>query len=317
MPLDPKIAELLSTIPTPEVISDPLEHRATERMIMNTLAAQLAEPYPSDVHRTSVTIPVIDGEMELLIYVPPTAGPHPGFISFFGGGFRGGSVHYDYVDGTCRERCLGANVVVVSVGYRLAPERKFPSAVRDGYAALEWVANNASRLEIQPDALIIGGQSSGGNIAAAVAMWARDQHGPALALQVLEVPALDLTGQTNLAEYGTGFVFETAEFEQIQLDLFADPDDAHSPYASPILATDLRDLPPALILAAEYDLLRGGADMYAERLRAAGVAVDYRVAPGQIHASPLMTSALEAARTWRDTVIAALKGASGTQKVAA
>lgn len=316
MPLDPKLAQLLAAIPAPEVISNPLEHRAMEREIMNTLAAQLAEPYPSGVHRTSVMIPVEDGEIELLIYVPPTAGPHPGFISFFGGGFRGGSVHYDYVDGTCRERCLSADVVVISVGYRLAPERKFPTAVRDGYAALEWVANNASRLKLQPDALMIGGQSSGGNIAAAVAMWSRDQRGPELALQVLEVPALDLTGDTNLTEYGAGFIFETAEFEQIQLDLFASPDDAYNPYASPVLADDLRDLPPALILAAEYDLLRGGADVYAERLKAAGITVDYRVAPGQIHASPMMTSALEAARAWRDTVIAALKSASGAQGTA-
>ena len=316
MPLHPVLENLLARVPAPVFLSDPLEHRAMEQPTVNALAAQLAEPYPEQVDRRLVTIPVDDGEIELLIYLPASQGPHPGYVFFFGGGFRGGSIHYDYIDGMCRERCVGADAVVISVGYRLAPERKFPSAVGDGYAALTWVAEHADELGIRPDALIIGGQSSGGNIAATTSLWSRDHGGPAIALQILEVAALDPTSETNLSEYGKGYILEDAEFEQIIEDLFASPEDARNPYASPVLAEDVSRLPPALILTAEFDLTRGSAEAYARRLENAGVPVRYVLSEGQIHASPMMTKVLRSAREWQDTVIAAIRNVSLTPPAA-
>ena len=311
MPIDPLLENILSaiTLPSPK-ITDAAAFRDMERQTLSTLAAQLAEPYPEVHSRELVEIAVEGGTIELLIYKPFSPGPHPAYLYFFGGGFRGGSIHYDYIDGMCRERCVGADAVVISVGYRLAPEHKFPTAVNDAYAALQWVAEHSSELGTRPGQLIIGGASAGGNLAAGVALRSRDQNGPAIALQILEVPALDLTWKTNLSAYRKGYVLEEAEIVEIGKDYLADPDDALSPYASPLLASDLSGLPPVVILASEYDLVRGSADAYARRLSQSGVHVTYLVAEGQIHASALMTAVLEAARTWRDDVIRAIKSVS-------
>lgn len=308
MPIDPILEEILSAVtPPPPKITDAAAFRESERQVVNALAAQLAQPYPEVKSREVVEIPVPGGTIELLIYKPFSDGPHTAYLYFFGGGFRGGSIHYDYIDGLCRERCVGADAVVISVGYRLAPENKFPTAVNDAYAALQWVAEHSEDLGTHPDQLVIGGASAGGNLAAVTALRARDQNGPAIALQILEVPALDLTWKTNLSEYGKGYLLEEAELVEIGQDYFADPDDALNPYASPLLAEDLSGLPPAVILASEFDIVRGSADAYARRLSQSGVPVTYLVAEGQIHSSSIMTGVLEAARTWRDDIIKAIK----------
>jgi acetyl esterase len=308
MPIDPFLENILPavTLPSPK-ITDASAFRETERETVNALTAQLAEPYPEVHSRELVEIPVQGGIIELLIYKPFSPGPHPAYVYFFGGGFRGGSIHYDYIDGLCRERCVGADAVVISVGYRLAPENKFPTAVNDAYAALQWVAEHSEDLGARPDQLVVGGGSAGGNLAAVVALRAREQNGPAIALQILEVPALDLTWKTNLSEYRKGYLLEEAEIVEIGKDYFADPEDALNPYASPLLAEDLSGLPPAVILASEFDMVRGSSDAYARRLSQSGVPVTYIVAEGQIHSSSMMTGVLEAARTWRDDVIKAIK----------
>ncbi|TQJ61468.1 acetyl esterase [Arthrobacter sp. SLBN-83] len=310
MPLDPVLANLLTQVPPPVVIDDPAAHRETEQTIVNALAAQLAEPYPEVADRKLVQIPVEGGSIELLIYTPASPGPHTGYVNLFGGGFRGGSIHYDYIDGTCRERCVGADAVVISVGYRLAPEHKFPTAVHDAYAALLWVTEHAEELGIDSNRIVIGGQSAGGNIAAATTLMARDKSGPPIALQLLEIPALDLTWKTMLHEYDKGYLLEAAEADVVTRDLFADPKDAENPYASPLLAEDLSGLPRALILTSEFDLTRGSAELYAGRLEEAGVPVSYIMAAGQIHSSAMMTQVLDAARTWRANAIAGISSVS-------
>ncbi|KQZ86091.1 hypothetical protein ASD56_07470 [Microbacterium sp. Root166] len=310
MPIDPVVANLLTQLPPPALIDDPVVRMQTEKATLNSIAAQLAEPYPEVANRKLVEIPVEHGTIELRIYTPPTPGPRAAYVFFFGGGFRGGSIHYDLNDGTCRERCVGADTVVVAVGYRLAPEFPFPTALNDGYTAVQWVAEHADELGVDPERLIIGGQSSGGNIAASVCLMARDQSGPRIALQLLEVAALDLTWKTQLHEYDYGYILEAPEIDQITRDLFTDPADAKSPYVSPALAEDLSHLPRAVILTSEFDLTRGSCELYARRLEEAGVSVTYTMADGQIHASPMMTKVVGAARVWRETVITALRSVS-------
>ncbi|MDO4099307.1 Carboxylesterase NlhH [Clavibacter michiganensis subsp. michiganensis] len=314
MPIDPIVANLLLQLPPPQLIADPVLRLQTEKATLNSIAAQLAEPYPEVTDRNLVTIPVEGGDIELLIYTPPTPGRHTGYLFFFGGGFRGGSIHYDLNDGACRERCIAANAVVVAVGYRLAPKHPFPTALNDGYAALLWVAEHAEELGIDSDRLVIGGQSSGGNIAASLSLLARDRSGPKIALQLLEVAALDLTWRTQLHEYDKGYILEKPEINQITHDLFSDSTDAESPYVSPAWAEDLTNLPRAVILTSEFDLTRGSCELYARRLLQAGVTVTYTMAEGQIHASPALTNILPAARVWRDNVITALRSVTTLKK---
>ena len=153
MPLDPILEALLAQLPPTGVSdSDPTARRAAERSLINALTSQLAEPYPEVSSRELVTIPVEGGTIDLLVYRPFTSGPHIGYVFYFGGGFRSGAIDHDYIDGTCRERCVGADAVVVSVGYRLAPEHPFPTAHDDAFTALRWIADHANELGIDVSA---------------------------------------------------------------------------------------------------------------------------------------------------------------------
>ena len=190
---------------------------------------------------------------------------------FHGGGYVIGDV--DTHDNQCRMLCREAEAVVLSVGYRLAPEHPFPAAPEDCFAATRWAAEHVDRLGGDAGRIAVAGDSAGGNLAAVVALMARDAGGPALAAQLLIYPGTDFAGgYPSETENAEGFFLTRADMEWFREQYLAgaDPSD---PRLSPIAAPDLSGLPPAVVATAEFDPLRDQGDAYARALEEAGVPV--------------------------------------------
>jgi acetyl esterase len=312
MPVDPIIQPLLANLPPfPDAIDDLDLFRKQEDDAANAMIDQLCEPAPEGAQRRVVQIPVDGGSIDLHVFTPTTAGPHPVHLYVHGGGWIGGSIKHKYIDILGAERAVGAECVVVAVEYRKAPEHKFPTGLNDCYAALLWVADHAEELNIRGDLITVGGGSAGANLAAALTLKVRDEGGPRISFQLLEVPALDLTmSAPSMQRNGTGYGLTLHTVERVVEYYLPTAEDAKNPYASPLLAPDLSGLPPAYIVSAEYDPVADDGDAYAKRLHEAGVPVTFSLQLGQIHISPGLTKILPAARAWRDEVIAALLAAN-------
>jgi len=258
-------------------------------------------------------------DVRLRIYYPTEGGrpdaPVPACLSFFGGAFRIGGIDYPTTDAANRHRAADAGVAMIAVGYALAPEYKYPVPVLQGHAALEWVFEHAADLGIDPERIGLAGTSAGGNIAAAVALANRDRGRLPVRLQLLEVPVVDLTGRhiDLRATRGIGipsFVMRR-ELRSVARTYLRHQSDAYEPYASPLRAESHADLPPAVILTAQYDPLRGDGEAYAAALRVAGVdasAVQYL---GVTHDTAIFTGVLSAARRWHSDVVSALRTLHG------
>ena len=235
-------------------------------------------------------IPSVDGEVAVRVYTPVGEGPFPALVVIHGGGFVMGSANT--LDGHARRHC-DRLCVVVSVDYRLAPEAKFPLPLEDCYAAVKWVAEQAEELGVDATRIAIAGESTGGNLAAATALLARDRSGPNLVGQVLVVPLLDRNYETaSWKDYSQYPPFpETMEWFWEQY-LHPD-DDATSPYVVPLRSDDLTGLPPTLVITAEADPLRDDGERYAERLAEAGVDVQSTRYDGVAHMFYLMAGILQ------------------------
>ena len=241
-------------------------------------------PSPEEVAEVrDVTIPSDDYEIPLRIYIPAGEGAFPLFVYFHGGGWLIGNL--DTHDSVCRILTNRSGCVVVSVGYRLAPEHKFPVAVEDAYAATQWVSENAARLHGDAGRLAVGGDSSGGNLATVTCLLAKMRKGPRITFQVLIYPVTNLASMDNESyrRHGEGYILTQASMQYYRDHYLATPDDAKHPTASPLLAEDLTGLPPAFILAAKYDVLFDEIVAYAERLKKAGVDVDLKTYTDMIH----------------------------------
>lgn len=234
----------------------------------------------------------------------------PAWLSFYGGAFRIGGIDYPTTDAAHRRRAAAAGVAMVAVGYSLAPEHRFPTAVEQGHAALVWLHEHASELGLDPDRIGLAGVSAGAGIAAAVAIANRDRTGIPIRLQVLEVPVTDLTGKHidfgATRALGIPRPLAVRELRSIARTYLANPADARNPLASPLLAPTLVGLPEAVILTAEYDALRGDGAAYAARLRAEGVDASIALYLGVTHDIPMFTGALASARRWERDVVANL-----------
>jgi acetyl esterase len=210
-------------------------------------------------------------------------------VYLHGGGFWLGSIQGS--DIACREICAAAGAIVVSIGYRLAPEHPFPIPVEDCYAALCWVSEQASNIGGEPGVISVGGESAGGNLAAVVALMARDRQGPRLALQVLSIAVTDLTGsQPSVAEFGDGYLLSRGGMRTQREYYVAGATDPKNPYASPLFAPDLAGLPPALVVTMEFDPHRDEAEAYGRRLVEAGVVTTQRRFMGHVHGSAMFTA---------------------------
>jgi acetyl esterase len=245
-------------------------------------------------------------DFALRVYRPVAGETLPALVYFHGGGWTIGDV--DTHDVLCRQLALGARCVVVSVDYRLAPEHPFPAAVDDCFAATRYVAGNAAKLKI--GRMAVGGDSAGGNLAATVALLARDQGGPALAFQLLIYPATDQRCATPSHERnGEGYLLTRDGIEFFRRAYLPNRQDWLDWRASPLLAKSHADLPPALVITAGYDPLLDEGRAYAERLRAAGVEAAYREFADMVHGFVLFGGVLEAANTAVAECCAALRTA--------
>ncbi|HYB91439.1 MAG TPA: alpha/beta hydrolase [Candidatus Binataceae bacterium] len=228
-------------------------------------------------------IPGPAGQIAIRIYTPQARTPMGVLVFFHGGGWVLGDLESH--DGLCRSIANGAGCLTVAVDYRLAPEHPFPAAPEDCYAATRWVAENAASLGGDPSHIAVGGDSAGGNLAAAVAMMARDRGGPGLCFQLLIYPALsaacDTQSQREFAD--DGFLASRADAEWFWGHYLGAPGDRENPYACPNAAKDLGRLPPALVLTASHDPWRDDGEAYAERMRRAGVPVVCTRYDGVIH----------------------------------
>lgn len=281
--------------------------RAAAHADMERSFLSMVEKGPEVASVVDHEVPVDGGTVRVRVYTPHGAGPFGAHVYFHGGGFWLGTV--DHFDDSCREVARGAGCVVASVEYRLAPEHRFPTAAQDCYAALCWVVDHADQLQVDPGRVSVGGSSAGGNLAAVVSLMARDRGGPAIILQVLEIPVTDLTlSQPSMSENGEGYVLTRAGMDACRRYYAREADFTH-PYASPLLAEDLAGLPPAVVMTAEYDPLRDEGEAYARRLDEAGVVVEATRWEGHIHGSMSFTKLLASARQYRDEVIGAVKRA--------
>ena len=227
-------------------------------------------------------IPGQGGSIPIRIYRPVRDERRPVIVFFHGGGWVLGSLGSH--DAICRRLAFENQVMVVAVDYRLAPEHPFPAAVEDAYDATGWVAQNAPGLGADPQRLIVMGDSAGGNLAAVVSQAARDLAGPPIAAQVLVYPVVDMVGRyPSKEQYPDTPVLTSETMAYFSRQYLPRPADARDPRVSPLLASDLSRLPPALILTAEYDPLRDEGQAYADRLRAAGVEVKHTCVPRMPH----------------------------------
>lgn len=263
---------------------------------------------PQEVKKVdNVKIPVDGGEeIGLRIYTPEGNGPFPVLVYYHGGGWVLGDL--EVVDPILRSMTNETGALVVSVDYRLAPEYKFPIPAEDCYAATKWVAENISKYNGNPNQIAVGGDSAGGNLAAIVPLMAKDRGGPNIQLQVLLYPVTNNSFDTkSYLENGKGNYLETSAMHWFSSQYFKTEEDKLNPYASPLLAKDLSGLPPALIITAEFDVLRDEGEAYADRLEQAGVPVELTRFDGQIHGFFWMPTIMDDAKITLDLINNAFK----------
>jgi acetyl esterase len=287
MPLDENIAGLLALIAAaerPAIAEGTVEDaRLGLRTLLVTLRdeSKMAQVRSVADSTAADTIPV-------RVYRPEADGPLPTVVFLHGGGFVIGDL--DTHDGVCRLLCRDAGVVVVSVDYRLAPEHHFPAAVEDAYAALRWVAEHIDEYGADASRIAVAGDSAGGNLAAVCAQQAH-ADGLSLAAQLLIYPAVDILGEyPSRTDNAEGYFMTLADAQWFGEQYIGMPEDdprvaelAHDPRLSPLLAESLEGLAPAIVVTAEFDVLRDEGNAYAAALEKAGVPVVHRELPGLIH----------------------------------
>ena len=255
-------------------------------------------------------IPGPDNRIPIRVYSPVIADGQPILVFYHGGGFRLGSL--DSYDPICRDLAARSGAIVVSVAYRLAPEHLYPAALDDSYAALEWVHSHAADIDGDPTRIAVGGDSAGGNLAAAVSLKARDLDGPPIVFQLLIYPVLNFAEMETESHklFAEGYLIGGAAHEFTRDMYLPNPADRRSPFASPLLADDLAGLPPALVITAEFDPLRDEGELYARKLADAGVqarATRYQGVPHAFLSAP--TAMSRKADRARDEAAAALRSA--------
>lgn len=220
--------------------------------------------------------------VDIRIYYPEGEGPFPIYVHFHSGGWVIGSLETPHATLHLLARESGS--VVVSVGYRLAPEHKFPVPAEDCYDAAEWVAAHADELNGDPSRISIGGDSAGGNLAMAVSLMSRDRNGPKIASQVLLYTIADLGFDTpSYNEFAHGYILTRDWMKWFADHYLASPADMKNPYVAPLQSDDLTNLPPTFVITAEFDVLRDEGKALADRLAEAGNHVAYKCEHGLIH----------------------------------
>jgi acetyl esterase len=309
--LDPHVRSFLEDLESeggpPLETFPPVEARKLAADLLHSFGGE-----PETVGSISdLSIPGPAGEIPVRVYSPEGSAPWPGLVFFHGGGWVLCDLDTHHV--ICTALARRAKAVVVSVDYRLAPEHRYPAAVEDAYAALKWVAKNAEQLGINPERIAVAGESAGGNLAAVVCLKSRDEAGPRIALQALVYPVTNLAAfeTDSYREFADGYFLTRAQMEWFRSLYLRDSSDATHPDASPLLAPDLRGLPPALVITAECDPLRDEGEAYGRRLEEAGVRVTCTRYAGMIHPFFALLGAIPRGWDAIQQVADAVRGASG------
>lgn len=284
MPLDPHVQRLLGMLAAAGN-NDPSASDMNQRRNAYALLMDLVRPRAITICATrDITIPTGDGEAQLRLYTPASVGPEPSptMIYLHGGGWVAGDL--DTHDSVGHSLAEASGCRVISVGYRLAPEHKQPTALLDAEAATRWILARAVALGVDQTRLAVCGDSAGANLAAALCQIFRRKGEAPFALQVLLCPFLDLVADTESRRaFGQGYFMDLdAMVRDLQLSI---PEGLAwtDPRLSPLRAADFAGLPPAHIHTAEFDPMRDEGRDYAARLEAAGVSARYVLHPGMIH----------------------------------
>lgn len=276
----------------------------------SSLARRLVIANPEPVYQiTDRTIPGPASAIPVRIYRPSEAASLPALIWFHGGGWVLGDL--EMADPTCRALANTVGCVVVSVDYRLAPETPFPGAVEDAYAAVRWAAEHGAEYGIDALRIAVGGDSAGGNLAAAVSLMARDRSGPALVHQALIYPVTDHRLETESYHANAEGFLLTRSGMRWFWEQYMGTQDWGQAYAAPLHAPSLAGLPAATVITAEYDPLRDEGEAFAAKLEAADVPVTITRYDGMIHGFFGMVGVLQPAGVARSQVAAALRQAFG------
>ncbi|HZH59947.1 MAG TPA: alpha/beta hydrolase [Metabacillus sp.] len=248
-----------------------LLHAVNERLVTSDMRAPkiFTGSGESRFDRTLMTIPMSEGaEVPVRIYEPKEEGPHPIILYYHGGAFLEGYGNIQTHDNIVRALASKTNSVVIAVGYRLAPTYPFPTATEDSYEALIWAEKNAELFQGDPSKIAVAGDSAGGNIATVVALMSRDRNGPKITAQALLYPLTTFQDVpfSSRERYDSGYYFISRNVMEKAREHYT-PDEKmwSNPYTSPLVA-DLSNLPPALIITAEFDPLRDEGEVYAKRL---------------------------------------------------
>jgi len=307
MALDPQVRAVLDlVIKAGRPAYHTLSPKDARQLYKDTRAASTPTPPEIGAVRDMLadTIPV-------RVYRPVGAAADaalPALVYFHGGGWVIGDM--DTHDVLCRQLTAEAGIVVVNVDYRLAPEAKFPAAADDAWAATKWVAANAGKLGIDPARLAVGGDSAGGNLAAVVALMARDAGAPALKLQVLLYPVTQIGTETrSYRDFADGYLL-TRDAMLWFFDQYLPSKAAGADWrVSPMNAASLAGVAPAVVVTAGFDPLRDEGEAYAQKLRDAGVTVDYVCYGGMIHGFVPMGRLIDTANRAVSHVAASLRQA--------
>lgn len=312
MPVHPQAQAVLDLLAESgiENISDLSVEQARE--LIELMNAESPRPEVAEVRDLAIPGPACD--IPARLYRPQGSSPEdvlPVLVYFHGGGWTIGNIETH--DATARWLANRAGIAVISVDYRLCPEQVFPAAADDCFHATQWIASHGAELGVDGSRLAVGGDSAGGNLAAVVALMARDAGGPEIRLQVLVYPAVDARMEhPSIEENATGLLLTKQDMEWFYghygLGTCVEADDWR---LSPLLAPSHAGVAPAVVITAELDLLRDEGDLYADVLRRAGVEVDHQRYDGMIHAFFTMAGTVDAADDAQERVAKALLSAFG------
>tara|TARA_B100000686_G_C16781220_1_gene972013 strand:+ start:1419 stop:2351 length:933 start_codon:yes stop_codon:yes gene_type:complete len=301
MGIDPLVLKILANSPRPA--SDPTKLTPLEyREFYEEVSAVKSKEEIALVKDLRLVGPENNTIIARLYKPHEIDNPAPVVVYFHGGGWVIGSIETH--DSLCRSLANRTQAIVISIGYRLAPEHPYPAALEDCYSSLVQLSAGVNELSIDPQRLVVAGDSAGGNLAAAVALLARDRGGPKIRYQLLIYPCCDIDpdrwpsmSEDNEGSPLSGSLMRWFYRHYVGVEKFIE-----DPYAAPLRAADLSDLPPALIVTAEVDPLRDEGAAYADALAAAGVDVHYECAMGQVHGFLNYADAVPSAAAIRDSI---------------
>lgn len=308
--MNSELATIFMTFPSMDLFGDIAATRQGFAQMFSEI--ELPENAPVTKYDHSIPAPNTNLNIPLRIYRPSSANKAlPALLWIHGGGFIIGDNKMD--DGICLRIAEEVGCVVVSVDYRLAPEHTFPAAPEDCYTALQWIAQSAGELGIDPQKIAVAGVSAGGCLAAAVTLMTRDRKGPPLIFQLLIYPVLDdrHTTPSSLVITDDRVWNRSTSLTAWKHYLGSEQQGEVSPYAAPTRAADFSNLPPAYILACELDLLRDEAIEYAQRLMQSGITTELHVFPGTFHGFDAFIPDAAISVRAKNEIVNALKKAIG------